>query len=109
MSLKEAQEVQEAQEAEITGLVKLKDKIEKMSVPQHVELFRIVKSNNVDFNENKNGIFINLSSTDCEVIKKLEEYIEYIEEQQHIINEQEKTKTEYIKEYFTCEDNVSAT
>ena len=33
----------------------------------------------------------------------------YIEEQQHIINEQEKTKTEYIKEYFTCEDNANAT
>ena len=101
--------LKEAQETEIKGLIKLKDKIEKMSVLQHVELFRIIKSNDVDFNENKNGIFINLSSTDCEVVKKLQEYTEYIEEQQHIINEQEKTKTEYIKEYFTCEDNANAT
>jgi hypothetical protein len=101
--------LKEAQETEIKGLTKLKDKIEKMSVLQHVELFRIIKSNDVDFNENKNGIFINLSSTDCEVVKKLQEYTEYIEEQQHIINEQEKTKTEYIKEYFTCEDNANAT
>jgi hypothetical protein len=101
--------LKEAQETEIKGLTKLKNKIEKMSVLQHVELFRIIKSNDVDFNENKNGIFINLSSTDCEVVKKLQEYTEYIEEQQHIINEQEKTKTEYIKEYFTCEDNANAT
>ena len=99
----------DAQETEIKALIKLKDKIEKMSISQHIELFRIIKDNEVDFNENKNGIFINLSSTDPEIVKKLEEYIDYIEEQQHIINEQEKTKTEYIKEYFTCEDNANPT
>jgi hypothetical protein len=96
------------QDNEIKSLITLKNRIEKMTAQQHIELFRIIKTNNVDFNENKNGIFVNLSSIDYNIIKQLQEYVEYVEKQQYIINEGEKTKTEYIKEYFSNEDNAVA-
>ena len=99
-------ESMESREAEIKLLTKLKEKIERMSTVQHVELFRIIKTNGVEFNENKNGIFINLSNMDIPVVEMLREYITYVEEQQQIINEQEKTKTNYIKQYFSYETNV---
>ena len=68
-------------------LVYVKENIEKMSKYHQQEILEILKKyENVILNENNNGVFINLSNLDSDVIKKLEEYIEYFNTQQEYID-----------------------
>ena len=81
-------------------LQNLKDKIEKLSRENHIEIFKILKENEVTFSENKNGIFINISELDKAIIDKLVDYVEYYYSQEHILNKAEKEKEKYKQNYF---------
>ena len=82
-------------------LEKLKNRIEKMSKHNQIEVLRLLmKFENINKNSNNNGTFVNLSKQTPEVIKALEEYSDYVDEQQQDINEVEKIKGELEKDFF---------
>jgi hypothetical protein len=81
-------------------LQNLKNKIENLSRENHVEIFKILKENEVTFSENSNGIFINISELDKVIIDKLKEYVEYYYNQEHILNKAEKEKEKYKQNFF---------
>ena len=43
-------------------LIHLKNQIESLDKIHHVKIFKILKDNKIKFSENRNGIFINMTS-----------------------------------------------
>ena len=82
----------------------IKKKIESMNKLQQGEIFKIFLINEVDYNENNNGIFINLTNISKNVLKELKKYINYVENQNKFLDKQEKQKEIYLNNYF--KDNV---
>ncbi len=59
---------------------KLKDLIKNLNRFELIEIFNIFKNEKCSFSENTNGIFINITNVEEEVINKVYKFIEYIEE-----------------------------
>lgn len=71
-------------------LEEIKNKIESMTKIQHIEVLKILKKHkNIKLNENKNGIYINISYLPTKIIKELQLYIKYIEDQTVILQKKE--------------------
>lgn len=83
------------------NLVQLRNSIETLSKEAHIEIFKIIKQENVEFSENKNGIFVNLSLVKDDIIQKLNNHMSYVSAQESIINEIETIKHNVEEEYFT--------
>ena len=72
------------------NLDNLKKKIEQLDKQQQIEILRIIHNSQSNIiNENKNGIYINMSSLNDNIIEQLEKYLKYINTQEKdlIINE----------------------
>jgi hypothetical protein len=84
----------------IINLEKLKKTIEKLSKYHQQEIYKIIKKSGIDFDENNNGSFINLSQVPTNTVNDLMEYTKYVETQQEdlLIHENEKKTLE--KKYF---------
>lgn len=83
-------------ESELTGM---KTKIEGMSKEQHIEILKIIKSeSSIAINENKSGVFINLSYIETEVLDQIKKYIEYISDQENMLMPLETMKTKIMNE-----------
>ena len=77
----------------VMNLSLLKDKIEQMQKNYHIEIARIlIQEYNSSYDENQNGIFINLSNMTPEMHLKIQQFVEYVElqEKQLAIDENEK-------------------
>ena len=55
----------------------LKNEIMKMSEIEWINIFNIVKNNNVPFTKNNNGVFINMSDLTEDSIKKINNVIDF--------------------------------
>jgi len=79
----------------------IKSKIEKMDKKHHIEVLKILKKNPaIKLNENKNGVFVNLSFLPKESVEDLEKYIHYIEDQETSLLTVEYQKREYQNAFF---------
>ena len=83
-----------------SDLENIKKTIENMSKSHHIEIANILKQNNILLNENNNGIFINLSNLSNSVLKSLEDYINFVDNQNNILIQDEKIKTKIENTYF---------
>jgi hypothetical protein len=84
-------------------LENIKNAIEMMGKPQHIEILNMLKRNsNVKINENRNGVYVNLSYIPIELIDELEIYIGYIKDQELSLKaieiEKEKCKTDFFSD-----------
>lgn len=79
----------------------LKQKIEKMSKQQQIEILRILKNKNSKLNENKSGIYINLSFLHEDTISEIRDYVQYIQNQEDNLSHIETQKMTYKDEFFT--------
>ena len=79
----------------------IKDKIEKMQKINQVEILKILKKHqNIKLNENKSGIFVNLSFLSKEIIEEIEKYVNYVNDQEIDINTIETQKQEFKNTFF---------
>lgn len=76
-------------------LENLKMSIELMNKHHQIEVLRILSKQLCKLNENKSGVYINLTYINDQVIEELQKYIEYTKQQEETL----KT-TEYQKEEF---------
>ena len=68
-------------------LTLLKENVEKLSFFHQVEVLRILNEKNSSrLNENKNGVFINMTNIDAETIAKLKTYLTYVLKQEKQIS-----------------------
>jgi hypothetical protein len=73
------------------SIVDLKDKIEHMSKNQHIELARIlIHTHKVNYDENKNGIFINMTELSEPALDHIKRFLQYIELQEESISHVER-------------------
>lgn len=70
------------------------EKINMLSSTEHEEILKIVKTYNVPFSRNKNGVFFNLSGVTDDVVRDIENFVIYcisnkkdLDEYDKIINE----------------------
>ena len=90
-------------------LKNLKDKIEGLDKAYQIQIADLLNKNNVRIDENKNGLFINLSELDENIIDILNKYLIYIKKQLDIINNIENKKQEYKDNFFnntSSKDNI---
>ena len=79
----------------------LKESIEELSKFHQVEILKILKSDEtITINENKNGIFINMTSLKDSVITELGNYVKYVNKQEKQLNDIEVQKDELSNTYF---------
>ena len=85
---------------DIEKITEIKEEIEKMDKNSHLEVFNILENEQIPYNKNMNGIFINLSIINKDIIQKLENFIMYKKKQKKILNKDELIKEQYKKEFF---------
>jgi hypothetical protein len=78
----------------------LRDNIEALSTFHQIEVLRILYKNHITFSENKNGVFLNLSYVNLDVIHKISEYVTFVQNQESQMCEFEKKKMTLSNQYF---------
>lgn len=74
--------------------------IEKMNKINQLYILKIFYENNCNYTENSNGVFINLIYVKPEILKKVNNYIDYISLQETNLNKVEKIKDDIKNEYI---------
>ena len=82
------------------SLEMLRDNIEALPVFHQTEVLRILYKNHITFSENKNGVFLNLSYVNLDVIHKISEYVTFVQNQESQMCEFEKKKMTLSNQYF---------
>jgi hypothetical protein len=86
-------------------IILMRDQIENMTKFNQIEILRILSEDkHVTINENKNGIYINMSDLSHTKLDELEQYITYVHTQESTLNDFEKQKESY-KNTFFVKDN----
>ena len=81
-------------------LTALRDNIENLEKHQHLQNVRIIQKNNIDFTENRNGIFLNMKDLNKKTMKEITQYLKYIEIQQKQLDTDENIKKTYANNFF---------
>ena len=81
-------------QSNVQQLETLKTSIDTMNRANHVEILKILKENDVKINENKSGVYINMSFLEKDVIEKISAFVNYIEEQEKSLEIVERQKIE---------------
>ena len=84
----------------VDSLKTLRDNIESLSEFHQIEVLRILHSNHITFSENKNGVFVNLSYVNYDVMNKINEYVTFVNKQETHLYEFEEKKTLLSNQYF---------
>lgn len=86
------------------NLSDIKDRVEQMSKNYHVEIARLlIQKYNVSYDENQNGLFINLSNLSPEVHKTIIHFINYVDLQEKQLRDDENEKDGLKDTFFKKE------
>jgi len=79
----------------------IKQKVESLAKIHHIEILRILKNTpGIKINENKSGVFVNLSFLPKDTISNIMQYIQYIQEQERALQTIESQKNAFKTEFF---------
>ena len=86
------------------SVVDLKDRLEKMNKPQQIELARmLIHEYKVTYDENQNGIFINMSELSPSILDKIKKFLQYVELQEENITNVEREMNGLKDTFFKTE------
>lgn len=86
----------------ISELNYLRESIENMNKFNQIEVLRLLnKYKNINLNENKYGIHVNLTDLNNNIIDELLLYVKYVKTQELTINDIEQKKEDYKNTYFS--------
>lgn len=89
-------------------LAQLNAKIEKMTKFNQIQILKIIANYDTSvINENRNGIYINLSEVHEDVLSKLVVYLNYLESQESTLDAVEKQKGELKNTYFKEDEKTN--
>lgn len=78
------------------------ESIKTLSKEEYQELFRILKRNNIEYTENSNGIFFDLTPLDADTFQKIVTFLDFCKEQRKSeevrSNEMNMLRQETVKE-----------
>ena len=82
-------------------LENMKTRIESMSKNHQIEILKILKKNpTAKINENKSGVFINLSLLSTEILHDILFYLNYVHDQEKSLLQLESQKKEFKDAFF---------
>ena len=81
-------------------LIHIKEQIELLEKQQQIQILEILNKSNITMNENKNGVFVNLTNLNIDTINELEVYIDHLNKQDQYLEQNEKIKNEYKNTLF---------
>lgn len=93
-------------------LESMKKNIEALPVNHQMEILKILSKNLCKLNENKNGVFVNMSFLPDNIVSEIKEYMEFVKEQETSFDTIEYQKEEFKNSYFNekqDKDNLSIT
>jgi len=99
-AMNEIQTIAQHVETKTNYLMSLKEGIENMPMVHQIEILRILHSKNTQINENKNGVFVNISRLNNDLLQELYDYMVYVINQEKHLNEIEAQKQSLTKEFF---------
>jgi hypothetical protein len=80
----------------------IKERIEALSKHHQIEALRMLsKISTITMNENNNGVFINLTEQDDNVMKQLEDFLSYVDVQQKHLHKIEDQQEQIEQEFFS--------
>ena len=77
-------------------LKELKNSIERLHETEQVELLKLFIRNNCNYSENKNGIFINMTKLEKNVIIETEEFLEFCNKNKKFLSEDNLKRKQLI-------------
>jgi hypothetical protein len=84
----------------------IKNKIESMDKIHHIEILKILKkSAAIKLNENKSGIFVNLSFLSTTILDEIKKYIHYINVQETSISHLETQCDNFKNTFFVDKED----
>ena len=87
----------------------MKSRIEKLEKERQLEILKILNTNpDVKINENKSGVYINLSYLEPTIVSKLKAYLDYVKDQEKVLHLAETKKQDYVKTFFEERGEVAA-
>ena len=78
----------------------IKKIIEQWPKHHQVEVLKIIKNSSSTINENKSGIYINMSFLPESTITEIHTYIQYVKDQEHILTPLESQKEGFKNSFF---------
>ena len=85
----------------MASLICLKERLEDLTKFHQIEILKILKGDDtITLNENKNGIFINLTNLTESIVTQLEDYLKYVQTQEKQLNDIENKKDELSNIFF---------
>jgi len=96
----------------VKELTVLKNQIEELEKHHQIEILKILSKNMCKINENKSGVFVNMTFLDNDILKQINDYLTYMKEQEENLVTTEYQKQEFINSYFIekqNKDNASIT
>jgi hypothetical protein len=91
------------------NLQDMKNQIENFSKNHQIEVLKIIKhTSTTTINENKSGIYINLTFLPEDTITQLRKYIEYVKDQESVLTPFECQK-QTLKHEFFVENSIEPT
>jgi hypothetical protein len=83
------------------NLQDMKERIESFSKNHQIEILKIIKqTSTTTINENKSGIYINLTFLPEDTIAQMRKYIEYVKDQESVLTPFESQKQTLKHEFF---------
>ena len=86
-AMNEIQTIAQHVEVKTNYLMTLKEGIENMPVVHQIEILRILNAKHTQINENTNGVFVNISKLNNELLHELYDYMTYVIKQEKQLNE----------------------
>lgn len=86
--------------SDIETLQKIKDIVEQYNKQQQLDILKIFIEDTVNISENLNGTFINLTDIQDSTIKKIQEYINFINIQNIKLTNIETTRKDIENTFF---------
>ena len=86
--------------SDIETLQKIKDIVEQYNKQQQLDILKIFIEDSVNISENLNGTFINLTDIQDSTIKKIQEYINFINIQNIKLTNIETTRKDIENTFF---------
>jgi predicted methyltransferase len=79
----------------------VKKTIEAFNKSHQIEILRIIQQCSASIiNENKNGIYINMTFLSPETIENIKQYIDYVQDQEKMLKPMESQKEDFKNTFF---------
>ena len=100
----DTQNVEELKKKIINTKKRVIKEVSNLNKLEHIEIFKILKSNNIVYTENVNGIFINLSPVNISILNEIILFINFVKNKNIELLEKENKIQKTIEKVFGNND-----